>query len=88
MHRRRSSISKARSYKGIGDFWDSHDLGDYWEHVRPVEFEVDIQSEVTYYALDRRLSTEVHSTAKRHGVSPETLVNLWIREKLQEQATR
>ncbi|MBM3120394.1 MAG: hypothetical protein FJ006_12785, partial [Chloroflexi bacterium] len=48
MHDGRSSISKARSYKEIGEFWDTHDLADYWEQTHPVEFELDIQSEVTY----------------------------------------
>jgi len=52
MNRDRSSISKARSYKEIGEFWDSHDLSDYWEQTQPVEFEIDIQHEVTYYPLD------------------------------------
>jgi hypothetical protein len=84
MNRSNSSISKAQSYKEIGKFWDTHDLADYWEQTQPVEFEVDIQSEVTYYPLDITLAAEVCSVAKRRGVSPETLLNLWVQEKLQE----
>ena len=84
MNRSNSSISKAQSYKEIGEFWDTHDLADYWEQTQPVEFEVDIQSEVTYYPLDITLAAEVCSVAKRRGVSPETLLNLWVQEKLQE----
>ena len=80
-----STISKAQSYKEIGDFWDTHDLADYWEQTYPVEFQVDVQSEVIYYALDASLSEEVCSIAKRRGVSPETLVNLWVQEKLEEE---
>jgi len=81
----RSSISKARSYREIGEFWDTHDLAEYWEQTYPVEFEVDIQSEVTYYPLDTTLSARVRSIAKQRGVSSETLLNLWVQEKLQEQ---
>jgi hypothetical protein len=84
MNRSKSSIPKAQSYKEIGKFWDTHDLADYWEQTQPVEFEVDIQSEVTYYPLDITLAAEVCSIAKRRGVSPETLLNLWVQEKLQE----
>jgi len=83
-NRNRSSISQARSYREIGDFWDTHDLADYWEQTRPVEFELDIQSEVTYYALDVTLSAKVRSIAKQRGISAETLLNLWVQEKLQE----
>ena len=85
MSRGRSSISKARSYKEIGEFWDTHDLAEYWEQTQPVEFELDIQSEVTYYPLDIALSERIRSIAKQRGVSPETLLNLWVQEKLHEQ---
>lgn len=36
----KSSISKARSYREIGEFWDEHDLGDHWDQTEPAEFEV------------------------------------------------
>ena len=85
MSRSRSSISKARSYKEIGEFWDTHDLTEYWEQTQPVEFELDIQSEVTYYPMDVTLSARVLSVAKKRGVSPETLLNLWVQEKRQEE---
>lgn len=85
MARSRSSISKARSYREIGEFWDTHDLAEVWEQTQPVEFKVDIQSEVTYYPLDVTLSARVRSIAKQRGVSPETLLNLWVQEKVQEE---
>jgi hypothetical protein len=85
MNKSKSSLSKARSYKEIGEFWDTHDLADFWDRTKPTKFEVDIQSEVTYYALDSKLSKKVRSIAKKRGVSPDTLLNLWVQEKLQEQ---
>jgi len=81
----RSSISKAQSYKEIGEFWDTHDLADYWNKTESVEFEIDIQSEVTYYAVDKELSAKIRAIAKRRGISTDTLLNLWLQEKLQEQ---
>ena len=84
MSKNRSSISKARSYAEIGEFWDTHDLADYWDQTQPVEFEVNIQSEVTYYPLDAALVSKIRSVARQRGVSPETLLNLWVQEKLQE----
>jgi len=85
MKRNKSSISKTHSYKEIGEFWDSHDLSEYWNLTRPAKFEVNIQSEITYYPLDISLSTKIRSLAKRRGISPETLLNLWVQEKLREQ---
>ncbi len=81
----KSSISQAQSYQEIGKFWDTHDVTDYWEKTRPVEFEVDIQSEVRYCALEGTLVNKVSELAWRRGVSVETLVNLWVQEKVKEE---
>ncbi|VVB87501.1 CopG antitoxin of type II toxin-antitoxin system [uncultured archaeon] len=85
MSKNKSSISKAKSYEEIGEFWDTHDLAEHWEETKPAKFEIDIQSEVTYYAVEKELSEKVRAFAKRRGVSPDTLLNLWLQEKLQEQ---
>ena len=88
MGKSKSSLSKARSYVELGEFWDTHDLTEYWEQTKPAEFEVDIRSEVTYYALDSALSAEVRALAGRRGVTPETLLNLWVQEKLHQAETQ
>jgi hypothetical protein len=85
MRKSKSSLSKAQSYKEIGEFWGTHDLADFWNRTKSVKFEVDIESEVTYYALDSKLSTKIRSIAKKRGVSADTLLNLWVQEKLREQ---
>ncbi len=87
MSANKSSISQAQSYQEIGEFWDTHDVTDYWEETEPVEFEVDIQSEVRYCALERTLVSQVSEIAWQKGVSIETLVNLWIQEKVKEELT-
>lgn len=84
MRKNKTTISKATTYKAIGEFWDTHSLADYWDQTKPVEFDVDIQSEVTYYPLARGLSAQMRKMAKRQGVKPETLLNMWIQEKLQK----
>lgn len=84
MRRNKSSISKAETYKEIGEFWDKNDLADYWEQHEPVEFEIEIESDKTYFPVEKTLSTKLAAAAKRRGVSPETLLNLWIQEKTAE----
>jgi hypothetical protein len=87
MKRNRSSISQASSYKDIGNYWDSHDLSEVWERTRKVKFDVRIEMETTYYAIEKDLSEKVRSIARKQGVSSDTLVNLWIQEKIQEQVS-
>jgi len=86
MRRSKSSISKAQSYKAIGEFWDTHELSEHWDETKPVEFEVDIQSEAIYFPVETNLSDELRRIAAHRGVSPETLLNLWVKEKVGEEA--
>ena len=82
MARSRTSISKASTYSEIAEFWDTHDLGKHWDKTKPAEFEVDIQSEATYYPIESALSDRIRRIAKKRGVSPETLLNLWLQQRL------
>ena len=84
MKKNKTSLSKAGSYREMGEFWDTHDLGEIWEKTKKAQFDVRVESEVIYYPVEKTLSERLHSVAKRQGVSSDTLVNLWIQQKLQE----
>lgn len=84
MEEGKSSISQARTYEEIGEFWDTHCAANYWDQMEPVEFTVNLRSKVTYYAIDRTLSTKIREIARQRGISSETLLNLLVQEKLQE----
>ncbi|MDQ1328245.1 MAG: hypothetical protein QG641_1530, partial [Candidatus Poribacteria bacterium] len=88
MSKRKSSISKASSYEEIAEFWDTHDLSDYWDQLEPVEFEVDIQSVIIQYGIDEKLSKIISVVAKQHGISVEVLLNIWIQDELQRDQTK
>lgn len=85
MKKSKSSISKASSYQEMGEFWSNQDITDYWDKTEPVEFEVDIKSEKRYYPLERDIANQLSSIARMRGVAVETLLNLWVKEKLLEQ---
>lgn len=85
MDESKSSISQARSYREMGDFWDTHDVTEYWEQTEEADFEVSIESQVFLCSLEPRLAMQVSQLAHQKGVSMETLVNLWIQEKLNKE---
>ncbi|HWR20367.1 MAG TPA: CopG family antitoxin [Verrucomicrobiae bacterium] len=87
MKKSKSSISQARSYTDIGEFWDKHDLSDVWGKTRGVGFDVDIKSEVTYYPIEQNLSEKIQLLARKQGLSSGTLVNLWLEQKMREQGS-
>jgi hypothetical protein len=88
MAENKSSVSKAVSYQEIGEYWDAHDLGEIWDETKEVIFEVDLESDVFYYAVETSLSSKLHLIAEKRGVSAETLVNLWLQEKVNQEVTK
>jgi len=87
MKNSRRSISKGRSYADIGEYWDTHNLSDVWGKMRKVKFEVVAEPEATYYPIEKDLSEKIQSVARKQGVSSDTLVNLWLAQKIKEQRT-
>jgi hypothetical protein len=88
MAENKSSISEAKSYQEIGEYWDSHDLSEVWDETEEIKFEVDLQSDVFYYAVETSLSSKLHSIAEKRGVSVETLVNLWLLERVNQEVEK
>lgn len=62
-------------------FWDTHDLSDYWDETKEVELEI-VAPRRRWVALASHLANQASERAQQEGVSVETLVNLWIAERL------
>jgi hypothetical protein len=73
-----------RSVAEAAEFWDSHDLTDYWDLTREASFEVDIQPRVLLTALEPGLAKKLTECARKQGVSTETLINVWLTGKVAE----
>ena len=88
MPENKTPISNASSYAEIGEYWDSHDLADHWDETQEVEFQVDLSSSVIYFAVDRNLAEKLRSAAREHGVSADTLLNVWLQEHVAERSAK
>ena len=80
-----TSISKARTLREIGDFWDDHDAAEFEAETYPVKFDVEIQSRRHYVAMDPELLERLRQEAQARGISAESLINLWLQERLMLQ---
>jgi hypothetical protein len=79
---RLSSLSKADSLEKMGEFWDTHDFTDFDDPNAPdVEFTI-----TCAVPIESDLLSLVEKQARRRGVKVETLVNLWLQQKVAEQA--
>lgn len=63
-------------------FWDTHSSADYEDVMEPVEVEIDLSSSKVYCPVAKDLLTAIRGQARRQGVSVETLVNLWLQERV------
>jgi len=80
-----TSISKARTLEAMGDFWDSHSLADFWDETHEVEFELRARRR-RRVTLEPEVYSEIEAQARARGIAPETLVNVWLVERLRETA--
>lgn len=78
-----TSISKARSLEEIADFWDTHSLADYWDQTQEVEFEIRAKRR-RRVTLAPEVYAQIEAQARERGILPETLVNVWLVERLQK----
>ena len=66
----------------IGEFWETHSLADYWDETNEVDFQVNLKPKPNLIPVEREIAEQINAYATKQGVSPEKLVNFWLREKL------
>ncbi len=77
----RSGFSQAETLEQMGEFWDTRDFTDYDDPALP-DVEMTISGVV---AIEAELLAALEEQAERRGVTVETLINLWLQQKLDEQ---
>jgi hypothetical protein len=72
-----------KSTSELVDFFDSHDLGDYWESLPEAKLDIDIKKRRHLVAIDENLMKRVSEIAKSKRIPAERLINRWVEEKVQ-----
>jgi hypothetical protein len=75
-----SSISQADTDEQMGEFWDNRDFTEFDSGGPDVEFKI-----TCAVPIETELLAAVEKQAHQRGVQVETLVNLWLQQKLLEQ---
>jgi hypothetical protein len=82
MDTKSSSISHVENEELIGQFWDDHDFTDLDNpELADVPFVI-----ACAVPIEAELFAALEKLARRRGVQVETLVNLWLQQKLLEAA--
>ncbi len=76
-------IPKFRSLDELVNFFDTNDLGEYWNHMPEADFEVDLKRRTHLFSIDSELAVRLTEIARSKQMSSQALVNVWLREKIQ-----
>ncbi len=83
---KKQPIPQFKSIQEEAEFWDNHDLADYWDEFKPVKvrFAKNLSEGITV-RFDPEVLATIRSQAREKGVGPTTLVRMWVLERLTEQ---
>ena len=76
-----SSISRSTTLEEMAEFWDTHDTTDYLDRFEDVDIVVTMRPRHRV-VIEEETFGRVAAEARRRGIQPETLINLWVVEQL------
>ena len=74
------------TYKEEATWWDTHDLGDYWDQMKDVDIIWDLEkpkNETVIVRLQKDIKDRLEMVAKSKGINLSSLARMWLIEKLQ-----
>lgn len=83
----RAPLPNFKSLEEEVEFWETHSLADYRDYWREVK-NVKIDLVPRRLNLEDELAQKINKVARQRGVSSETLMNLWLQQKLSETLKR
>jgi predicted DNA binding CopG/RHH family protein len=84
----RSRIPEFASRQEEAEWWDTHDITDYLDELKPVRvrFGQHLTEGITV-RLDPQTLGELRRRAGERGIGPTTLARMWIIEKLRQESS-
>jgi len=79
-------LPKFDSLDKLVDFFDTHDMGEYWDEMPEAHFAVDIKKRTHFFPLDAVLAEQLNQIAKKKKTRSEVLIKSWLKEKILEYA--
>ena len=76
------TLPRSRSLNELVDFFETHDMGDYWEHMPEAYFDVNIRKRTHLVALEEDIVDKLTEIAKTKKISSESLINTWLKDKI------
>lgn len=75
------------SYEEEAKWWDTHDLGNYWDEMEDVDIVFDLhkpKEETLVLRLQKNLKERLEKVAKSKGLNISSLARIWLTDKLHQ----
>ncbi|MBW2106915.1 MAG: hypothetical protein JRI26_13070 [Deltaproteobacteria bacterium] len=79
---KRKKIPEFKSLEEFQDFWDKHDLTEFWDKLKEVSIKVDLKRSKNLVTIDPEILKRIRETAAQKGLKTESLINIWLQEKI------
>ena len=66
------------------EFFETHDMGEYWEQFPEAHFEIGIKKRTHLVAIDEEIADRITKIAKSKKTSSASLINVWLKEKVRK----
>jgi hypothetical protein len=73
-----------RKVDELVEFFETHDMGEYWQEMSEAEFDIDIKKRTHLVAIDEEIAERITTIAKSKKTSSESLINAWLKEKVRK----
>ena len=81
-----SKLPEFETIEDLVEFFDNHDMGEYWDEMPEAQFDVNIQKRTFLVAVDGELMKRLAEMAKNRQTSTRELVRSWLEEKIAQAA--
>jgi hypothetical protein len=76
------TMPRSKSVEELVDFFETHDMGDFWGKMRKAHFDVSIKKRKHLVAIEEDIVDKLTEIAKSKKVSSESLINVWLKDKI------
>jgi hypothetical protein len=75
---------KHDSLNELIEFFDTHDMGEYWDEMPEVHFDVNIKRRRHLVEIEEEIVPKLAEMAKSRNLSIELLINSWLKDKISD----
>jgi len=78
------SLPRFKSSLELVEFFETHDMGEYWDSMPEAHFDIAIKRRTHLIAIDEEIADKLTQIAKSRRISSGDLVNSWLKEKIRK----